>query len=194
MKSKVWSEARVYSDANEIRGQRYWDYENTSIEWKANNSQYEVECKVGRGKYSEVFQGVQLSTRNKIVIKMLKPVKKKKIKREITILANLSNEKNPPTAQPYDEAKYYTNRREEVLKYARDKVYDLPHNGHENIITLLDVVRDPISKTPALIFEHIDNTEFRRLYASFSDLDIRYYMFELLKASFGLLPFDGYYA
>ncbi|QEU62935.1 Cka1 [Kluyveromyces lactis] len=182
MKSKVWSEARVYSDANEIRGQRYWDYENTSIEWKANNSQYEVECKVGRGKYSEVFQGVQLSTRNKIVIKMLKPVKKKKIKREITILANLSNEKNPPTAQPYDEAKYYTNRREEVLKYARDKVYDLPHNGHENIITLLDVVRDPISKTPALIFEHIDNTEFRRLYASFSDLDIRYYMFELLKA------------
>ena len=68
MRSKVWSEARVYGDANEVRGQRYWDYENTSIEWKANNSQYEVECKVGRGKYSEVFQGVQLSTREQIVI------------------------------------------------------------------------------------------------------------------------------
>ncbi|BAP70512.1 casein kinase II subunit alpha [Kluyveromyces marxianus] len=182
MRSKVWSEARVYGDANEVRGQRYWDYENTSIEWKANNSQYEVECKVGRGKYSEVFQGVQLSTREQIVIKMLKPVKKKKIKREITILANLSNEKNPPTAQPFDREKYYTNKREEVLKYARDAVYDLPHDGHQNIVTLLDVVRDPVSKTPALVFEYINNTDFRTLYATFTDLDIRYYMFELLKA------------
>jgi len=46
--------------------------------------------KLGRGKYSEVFEGVNVSNNEKCVIKILKPVKKKKIKREIKILQNLS--------------------------------------------------------------------------------------------------------
>lgn len=182
MKSRVWSEARVYGNVNAQRGEKYWDYENTTIDWKANNSQYEIECKVGRGKYSEVFQGCQLLTRKKIIIKMLKPVKKKKIKREIAILTNLSNEHNPPTSRPLERETYYTNQREEVLKYARNDIYELPHNGHENIISLIDVIRDPVSKTPALVFEQVENTDFRTLYPTFTDMDIRYYMFELLKA------------
>ena len=33
-----------------------------------------------------------------------------------------------------------------------------------NIIQLLDVVRDPQSKTPSLIFEHVNNTDFKILY------------------------------
>lgn len=33
--------------------------------------------------------------------------------------------------------------------------------GGTNIITLLDVVKDPISRTPALIFEYINNTDFK---------------------------------
>ena len=78
------------------------------------------------------------------MIKILKPVKKKKIKREIKILQNLC--------------------------------------GGKNIIRLLDVVRDPQSKTPSLIFEHINNTDFKVLYPTLSDYDIRYYIFELLKA------------
>lgn len=41
--------------------------------------------KVGRGKYSEVFEGVD-AHEQKCIIKILKPVKKKKIKREIKIL------------------------------------------------------------------------------------------------------------
>lgn len=32
-----------------------------------------------------------------------------------------------------------------------------------NIITLKDVVKDPISKTPSLIFEYVDNLDFRKL-------------------------------
>ena len=80
----------------------------------------------------------------KCVIKVLKPVKKKKIKREIKILQNLA--------------------------------------GGPNIIALLDVVRDPQSKTPSLVFEHVNNTDFRQLYQTFTDLDIRYYIRELLKA------------
>lgn len=106
---------------------------------------YEVVRKIGRGKYSEVFQGVNvLSNNTKCVIKILKPVKKKKIKREIKILQNLC--------------------------------------GGINIIQLLDVVRDPQSKTPSLIFEHVNNTEFKILYPTLTDYDIRYYMFQLLRA------------
>lgn len=98
----------------------------------------------GRGKYSEVFEGINIVNYQKCVIKVLKPVKKKKIKREIKILQNLS--------------------------------------GGPNIVALLDVVRDSQSKTPSLIFEYVNNTDFRSLYPKFNDIDVRYYIFELLKA------------
>lgn len=38
------------------------------------------------------------------------------------------------------------------------------------------------SKTPSLIFEYVNNTDFRSLYPKFNDFDVRYYIFELLKA------------
>lgn len=104
---------------------------------------YEVVKKVGRGKYSEVFEGINIRNNEKCVIKILKPVKKKKIRREIKILQNLC--------------------------------------GGPNIIKLLDIVRDPATKTPSLIFEYVNNTDFKVLYPTLSDYDIRYYIFELLK-------------
>ncbi len=55
--------------------------------------------------------------------------------------------------------------------------------GGPNIIELLDVVRDPYSKTPCLIFEHVDNTDFKVLYPTLSDTDIRYYINEILIVS-----------
>ncbi len=39
------------------------------------------------------------------------------------------------------------------------------------------------SRTPALIFEHVNNTDFKQLYQTLTDYDIRFYMFELLKVS-----------
>jgi casein kinase II subunit alpha len=33
-----------------------------------------------------------------------------------------------------------------------------------------------------LIFEYVNNTDFRSLYPKFQDYDVRYYIFELLKA------------
>ncbi len=125
------------------RPAEYSDYESLNINWGEQDN-YEVVKKIGRGKYSEVFSGYNVLTKQKCVIKILKPVKKKKIKREIKILQNLS--------------------------------------GGTNIIDLLDVVRDPTSKTPALIFEHINNTDFKILYPTFTEYDIKFYMFELLKA------------
>lgn len=92
---------------------------------------------------SQVFEGVNVIHDEKCIIKVLKPVKKKKIKREIKILQNLA--------------------------------------GGPNIVALLDVVRDPASKIPSLVTEYVDNVDFKVLYPRFTDFDVRFYMFELLK-------------
>ncbi|VAH46515.1 unnamed protein product [Triticum turgidum subsp. durum] len=137
------SKARVYADVNVVRPKEYWDYEALAVQW-GEQDDYEVVRKVGRGKYSEVFEGINVNNNEKCVIKILKPVKKKKIKREIKILQNLC--------------------------------------GGPNIVKLLDIVRDQHSKTPSLIFEYINNTDFKVLYPTLTDYDIRYYIYELLKA------------
>jgi hypothetical protein len=54
--------------------------------------------------------------------------------------------------------------------------------GGPNVIKLLDVVRDQQSKTPSLVFEHVANTDFKVLYPTFKDRDVRFYMFQLLRA------------
>ncbi|KAE8704865.1 Casein kinase II subunit alpha-1 [Hibiscus syriacus] len=138
------SKSRVYADVNVIRPKDYWDYETLTVQW-GEQDDYEVVRKVGRGKYSEVFEGVHCTDNEKCIIKILKPVKKKKIKREIKILQNLC--------------------------------------GGPNIVKLLDIVRDPQSKTPSLIFEYVNNTDFKVLYPTLTDYDMRYYIYELLKAS-----------
>jgi len=137
------SRARWCADVNMNRPREYWDYESLQVSW-GEQDHYEVVRKVGRGKYSEVFEGVNVTNNTKCIIKILKPVKKKKIKREIKILQNLC--------------------------------------GGTNIIQLLDIVRDPQSKTPSLIFEYVNNTDFKTLYPTLTDYDIRYYIHELLKA------------
>lgn len=90
-----------------------------------------------------MFEGINVVSEEKCIIKVLKPVKKKKIKREIKILQNLA--------------------------------------GGPNIVALLDVVRDPTPKIPSLITEYVHNVDFKNLYPRFTDHDVRFYMFELLK-------------
>ncbi len=55
---------------------------------------YEVVQKIGRGKYSEVFDGVNTLNNQKCVIKILKPIKMEKMQREIKILQTLYGGKN----------------------------------------------------------------------------------------------------
>jgi len=50
------------------------------------------------------------------------------------------------------------------------------------VIKLLDIVKDPSSKTTALVFEYINNTDYRQLYPKFTDFDVKFYMYEILKA------------
>jgi len=47
---------------------------------------YEFTRKIGRGRYSEVFRGVDLLKNEDVVVKIIKPVKKVKVRREIKIL------------------------------------------------------------------------------------------------------------
>ncbi|CAG6015662.1 casein kinase II subunit alpha [Menidia menidia] len=143
MSGPVPSRSRVYPDVNTQRPREYWDYESHVVEW-GNQDDYQLVRKLGRGKYSEVFEAINITNNEKVVVKILKPVKKKKIKREIKILENL--------------------------------------RGGPNIISLLDIVKDPVSRTPALVFEHVNNTDFKQLYQTLSDFDIRFYMYEILKA------------
>ena len=113
------------------------------VEW-GNQDDYQLVRKLGRGKYSEVFESINVSNNanEKCVVKTLKPVKKKKIKREIKILENL--------------------------------------RGGTNVITLHGVVKDPVSRTPALIFEHVNNTDFKQLYQTLTDFDIRQFITHLV--------------
>jgi len=141
---KLKNRPRVYCDVNQYRVRDYWNYDNFTIQWGSSIEDYEIVRKLGRGKYSEVYEGLNSVNNERCVIKILKPVKKKKIKREIKILQNLC--------------------------------------GGTNIIKLLDVVRDPVTKTPSLIFEFVNNMDFKILYPSLQDNDVRYYMMELFKA------------
>jgi casein kinase II subunit alpha len=49
-------------------------------------------------------------------------------------------------------------------------------------VKLYDVIRDPVSKTPSLVFEHIQNVESKYLFPRLNDMDIRLYLFKLLEA------------
>ena len=135
---------RLYADVNDKMPSTYWDYE--SYEYKVGNSDdYEVTDKIGRGKYSEVFEGFNVVTNQKVIIKILKPIKSRKIKREIRIL--------------------------EILK------------GNPNIVTLLDVIKPTGPKMyPSYVFECLDDSDFKSLIPQLNDFEVRYYMYEILKA------------
>jgi len=144
---------RYYADVNQRRSRDYWDYESLAVTWGSQDD-YEVVRKIGRGKYCEAFEGVHVHSQQQVVIKILKPVKKKKIKRELKILQNLQ----PPQGGT-----------------------NTPQSGCHNIVKLRDYVRDMQSKTPSLVFEYIANTDFKQLYPTFTDYDIRFYMREILR-------------
>jgi casein kinase II subunit alpha len=90
----------------------------------------------------QVFRGIDTTTEDACIIKVLKPVAKRKIKREIKILRNLS--------------------------------------GGPNVIGLLDVVYDPPSRSSSLIMEYVDNLDWKELFATTSELEIKHYVFQLL--------------
>lgn len=80
--------SRVYHSACLERGQSYWDYENfrlSSLRWE-DVDRYEVNGRLGFGRFSEVMEGVEVDSGRKVVLKVLKPARSYKIKREIRVL------------------------------------------------------------------------------------------------------------
>lgn len=75
---------------------------------------------------------------------------------------------------------YWLVRQEEVIK--REIKILIHLQGGPNIVKLYDIVQHPETKTPALIFEYVDPMNFRGNFQSFSESDIQFYIFELLKA------------
>lgn len=196
--------ARVYADVNAQMPRAYWDYDSVNITWGVLEN-YEVVRKIGtyrrrrmgrvsqkqsltacigRGKYSEVFEGINVANYQKCVIKVLKPVKKKKIKREIKILQNLSGGPNIVAlldvvrdSQVNIQSRFANpDSFPSVGPPGRNQSTGHVWNDDENENSLLMQ-----SKTPSLIFEYVNNTDFRSLYPKFVDYDVRYYIFELLK-------------
>jgi casein kinase II subunit alpha len=55
---------------------------------------YEVREKIGQGRYSTVYDGYNVINDERVVVKILKPVKTRRIKREIKILENLKDGPN----------------------------------------------------------------------------------------------------
>lgn len=138
----IFRVARVYADVTKQGSPKDYDYENFVPEFN-NINDYEVIRKLGRGKYSEVLLGVNVTNDTPVVIKVLKPVNKKKIRREIMIMQKL--------------------------------------RGGPSILSLYDTVKDPMSKTMCLISEHVNSVDFKFLYPTLTDRDIRYYCYLILK-------------
>ncbi|GJT97355.1 casein kinase II subunit alpha [Tanacetum coccineum] len=163
------SKAKVYADVNVVRPKDYSDYESLAVQW-GEQDDYEVVRKVGRGKYSEVFEGFHCVDDEKCIIKILKPVKKKKVMR-IAVSISYSVETR--------EAHFLERNLVEIghcchsfyvcfdmdLRARIKREIKILQNlcGGPNIIKLLDIVRDQQSKTPSLVFEYVNNTDFKAL-------------------------------
>jgi len=107
-----------------------------------------------------VFEGINITDNSKCIIKILKPVKKKKV--------------SSIPSRPYSKLRLQIKREIKILQALK---------GGPNVIRLLDTVRDPHSKTPSLIFEYVNNTDFKVLYPKLTERDIRYYMYQLVRVS-----------
>jgi casein kinase II subunit alpha len=144
-----------------------------------------------------VFEGINISNYQKCVIKVLKPVKKKKIKREIKILQNLSGGPNivalldvvrdSHVGGPLSLPDMPPPKRK-FLEFSEEnhnsKSLQRQHEHPNRVLTDWTIEPDLFeyqSKTPSLIFEYVNNTDFRSLYPKFNDYDVRFYIFELLK-------------
>lgn len=128
------SRSRVYPDVNINRPREYWDYEIHTVEW-SNQDNYQLVKKLGRGKYSEVFEAVNVSSNEKCVVKILKVRVNFSLSLcfipFLIIIANLQSTLFHLSLQPVKKKKI--KREIKILENLR--------NG-PNIITLQAVVKD----------------------------------------------------
>ncbi|KAJ5074056.1 casein kinase ii subunit alpha-3 [Anaeramoeba ignava] len=147
--------SRVYAQICEEKPKEYSDYENLKILWNSKNN-YQMVSKIGHGKYSEVFKALNIQTGEPCVVKVLKPVRKAKINREIKVLQALKDGPN-------------------ILK-----LIDLVKGDIDTQTGIgVDSDNDP---NPAIVTEYVRNIDYTILYPTLTDIDMRFYIYEILKA------------
>ena len=151
----VTTVSRVYSDVNTtLFPPSHSDYASFQPQWNPPDA-YQLVCRLGRGKYSEVFlalhhqprphpppQPPQRRPQRQLVIKVLKPVRKLKIKREVHVLQQMG--------------------------------------ACGGCVQLLDVVRDPVSKYVSLVFEHVETMEWKERFQQLIEPQCQYILYQLL--------------
>ncbi|KAG6832617.1 hypothetical protein H0H92_014453 [Tricholoma furcatifolium] len=156
--------ARVYADVNATLGQSWYDYaytvDNFRIDW-SQPERYEIVRRVGGGRYSEVFEGVDMANHDQCIIKVLKPVAAKKIKREIKVLRNLSGGPNVIS----------------LLDVVVDREF-----SRILFVLLAKMVALASGRYHSLIMEYVENIEWKSLFSRLTESDIKHYTFQLLKA------------
>jgi casein kinase II subunit alpha len=139
---KASSKPRLYSDVNVLKSPGEIDYSQLHITW-GKQENYEILRKLGRGKYSDVYEGLDMISQKKVVIKILKPIRKSKVLREIKVLKVLEHVAGVPS--------------------------------------ISDIVKDNSTKTPSIIFQHMDSQEFLQVVAKAEELDVKFYLWEILR-------------
>ncbi|KAI8837037.1 casein kinase II subunit alpha [Chytridium lagenaria] len=85
--------ARVHATAVIDKPSSYSDWENSTVDYR-NDVQYDRGNMLGRGKYSHVYECIDRKTTSSYVVKVFKPQKTKKYKREVMVLKNLQGGPN----------------------------------------------------------------------------------------------------
>ncbi|OMJ72963.1 hypothetical protein SteCoe_28471 [Stentor coeruleus] len=81
---------RLYSEVNFIKSEEELNLSSVQIAW-GKQENYEILRKLCRGKYSDVYEGLDMTSKSKVILKILKPIKRSKVLREIKILRTLES-------------------------------------------------------------------------------------------------------
>ena len=171
------SMARVYADVNANMPRSYWDYDSVNIQWGVLEN-YEVVRKIG---YVNIISKHLLRltslSRSRKIFRGFRRDQRRQLPEMRHQSAQAGQEEEDKTRdQDPSESVWWT-------EYHRSSGCGARQSGpscFDFLFPTADMLQQ--SKTPSLIFEYVNNTDFRSLYPKFTDYDVRYYIYELLKA------------
>jgi casein kinase II subunit alpha len=67
-------------------------------------------------------------------------------------------------------------------KYQRELKILQNLRGGVNIIDLIEVVQNPVTQQYTMVFEYVDNVDYSKLFKQFTDMEARFYLYQLMKA------------
>jgi len=91
-KDALHTTARDYASVLVKKSKEYWD-DTVTVSY-GSQTDYEVIKQVGKGKYGEVYEGHNVTTKQRCVVKIMKPVKEHRLRRELKILKLLNGGPN----------------------------------------------------------------------------------------------------